>query len=61
MPSPIIAVNLSLRLAAHGIPIDYWAMVDHPQLLWDWSEPYRMLRPRLRYMMGCNANPPVRG
>ena len=59
LDGPVIAINLSIRLRAQGIPIDYWAMVDHPGLLWDWSEPYRLLTPDLIYIVIENHIKPM--
>lgn len=40
LPGPTIAINHALALSWR-LPVDFWATVDHPKILWDWSEPYR--------------------
>lgn len=40
LPGPVVAVNHALALSDR-LPVDFWATVDDPKLLWDWSELHR--------------------
>ena len=40
LPGPTVAVNHALSLSGK-VPIDFWATVDDPDLLWAWSERHR--------------------
>ncbi len=36
LDGPVIAVNRAIALSDR-IPIDFWAMMDEPKMLWDWG------------------------
>jgi hypothetical protein len=54
LEGPVIAINLSIRLLAQGIPISIWAAVDHPDLLWEWAKDYLILNPKIEFFVVDN-------
>ena len=39
LPGPVVAINHALSLSDR-VPIDFWATVDEPKVLWDWAQPH---------------------